>query len=270
MNLVSEDHKVYLMHFTMHFLAVNNAALQWAGINSSTQNPPGGWIDRDDRGEPTGLLKESAVYQIRDNLPAHSVEALCSYLVEASNIYLSAGVTSVVEAGLGMMGLMKEVVAIARLAETKRLPLRYGAAIRYPFWKELQVGPGLDLKWGGDPEWVRPVAVKLFQDGALHYNAALSKPSRGQTEPGEHYLRFSQDEFDRMVLDAHSSGWQVWTHANGDLAIESVLDAYERAMKNDKRPDPRHRIEHCQFPTDRHLDRMAALGVLPSFFPAHI
>jgi predicted amidohydrolase YtcJ len=269
LNSVSEHHKVFLMHFTMHFLAVNSAALQWVGVNSSTQDPPGGWIDRDDRGEPTGVFRESAVYQMRDNLPAYSVEALSSYLVEASNLYLSAGVTSVVEAGLGMMGLMKEVVAIARLAETRRLPLRYGAAIRYPFWKELQAGPGLDLKWG-NPEWMRPVAVKLFQDGALHYNAALSKPSCGQTEPGEHYLRFSQEEFDRMVLDAHTCGWQVWTHANGELAIESVLDAYERAMKKDKRPDPRHRIEHCQFPTDEQLDRMAALHILPSFFPAHI
>jgi predicted amidohydrolase YtcJ len=73
-----------------------------------------------------------------------------------------------------------------------------------------------------------------------------------------------------MVLDAHSCGWQVWTHANGDLAIQSVLDAYERALSAKKSPDPRHRIEHCQLPTDEQLDRMAALGVLPSFFPAHI
>jgi len=267
---VSQNHKVYLMHFTMHFLAVNNAALRWAGINSSTQDPPGGWINRDDRGEPTGLLRESAVYQIRDNLPAYSVEALCSYLVEASKIYLSAGVTSVVEAGLGMMGLMKEVLAISRLAETRQLPLRYGAAIRYQFWKELQAGAGPGLQWGDDPEWVRPVAVKLFQDGALHYHAALSTPSQGQTESGDHYLRFPQEEFDRMVLDAHSCGWQVWTHANGDLAIQSVLDAYERALSAKKRTDPRHRIEHCQLPTDEQLDRMTALGVLPSFFPAHI
>ena len=267
---IDRENPIYLMHFGMHILVVNSAALRWAGITSSTPDPAGGKIDRNDRGEPTGILFESAIYPIRDNLPAYSVEAIYSYLIESAKIYYSAGVTSVVEAGLGMGGLLNEVSAVERLAETEKLPIRYGAAIRYPLWKELKSDAGSGLKWGSDPEWVRPVAVKLFQDGSLFTAAASSTPSRGQTNSGEYYLRFSQDEFDNMVIDAHTNGWQVWTHANGDMAIQSVLDAYDRALSIEKRADHRHRIEHCQFATDEQLDRMVALGVVPSFFPAHI
>jgi hypothetical protein len=267
---VSREHLVFLFHFGQHMIAINSPALQWAGITSSTPDPPGGRIDRDDRGEPTGLLRETAIVPIRDHLPAYTVEAIYSYLLEGAQVYLSAGVTSVFEAYLGKVGHLKEASAVARHVETRKLPLRYSTAIHYPLWKELQGGAGPGLNWGGNPEWVRPAAVKFFQDGSLFAEAALSDPSRTQAKSGDQYLQIPQEDFDRMVLDAHANGWPVLTHANGDLAIQSVLDAYERAMTAKKRPDPRHRIEHCQLPTDEQLDRMARLGVLPSFFPAHI
>jgi predicted amidohydrolase YtcJ len=198
------------------------------------------------------------------------VEDICSQLLEAAKIYFSAGVTSVLEAYLGKLGGLKEASAIARFAETGELPLRLTVAIPYPLWKELRAGAEPGVKWRGDPEWVRPVAVKLFQDGSLFTEAALSMPSKGQDKIGDQYLTYPQKKFDRVVSEINSSGWQVMTHANGDVAIQSVLDAYERALRIKKRANHRHRIEHCQFATDEQLDRMVVLGVVPSFFPAHI
>ncbi len=267
---VSQKHPIFLYHFGQHIAVVNCEALRRADITSSTPDPAGGKIDRDNKGEPTGILRESAIYPIRDLLPKYSVDDICSQLLEAAKIYLSVGITSVLEAYLGKMGGLKEASAIARFAETGELPLRLAAAIPYPLWKELQSGAGPGLNWGGDPEWVRPVAVKLFQDGSLFTEAALSMPSKGQDKIGDQYLTYPQKEFDRVVSEIHSSEWQVMTHANGDVAIQSVLDAYDRALNIEKRADHRHRIEHCQFATDEQLDRMVALGVVPSFFPAHI
>jgi predicted amidohydrolase YtcJ len=65
-----------------------------------------------------------------------------------------------------------------------------------------------------------------------------------------------------MVVAAHRQGWQIGIHAQGDRAIGAVLDAYEAAIEADPRPDPRHRIEHCGYPTPDQLERMARLGVI--------
>jgi predicted amidohydrolase YtcJ len=65
-----------------------------------------------------------------------------------------------------------------------------------------------------------------------------------------------------MVVEAHRQGWQVGTHAQGDRAIGIALDAYEAAMDAHPRPDPRHRVEHCGYPTPDQLERMARLGVI--------
>ncbi len=73
-----------------------------------------------------------------------------------------------------------------------------------------------------------------------------------------------------MVADVHSSGWQIWTHGNEDAAIQSILNAYERALAADPRGDHRHRIEHCQTAGEDQLDRMSSLGIAASFFAPHV
>jgi predicted amidohydrolase YtcJ len=262
---------VFIYHLTQHIIAVNTPVLRIAGITSSTPDPAGGKIDRDEHGEPTGVFRETAAMHLaRTHLPIYSEGEIFSCLEDAAQIYLFAGVTSVLEGFLGKLGGMKEAQALAKIARAGGLSVRYQTAIPYLMWKELHAGaePGLD--WGGDSEWVRPIAVKLFQDGALFSSAALSEPSRGQTKTGDQYFFWPQAELDRMVQDAHINGWQVMIHANGDVAIQSVLDAYEHALDAKRRADHRHCIIHCQLATDNQLDRMARLGVVATFFPAHI
>jgi len=267
---VSRDKPIALRHFTMHNVVANSEALRIAGITADTQDLAEGEIVRDDSGEPTGLFLEFASGLIQKHIPAYTVDDICGHLREAAHMYLSSGVTSVVEAGLGLASGIDEISAIERVISLGGMPIRYGAAIHYPLWKELKAGAGQGLEWSADPEWVRPFAVKLFHDGALSYAAAMSTPARCQTKPGDQYLFHSQQDLDEMVINAHTNGWQIWTHANGDLAIQGILDAYDRALSIKTRKDHRHRIEHCQFANDEQLDRMAALGALPSFFPAHI
>ena len=267
---VSREKPIWVRHFNFHVHAVNTAALKASGISSSTPDPPDGEIERDASGEPNGVLKEFASLLVRKSVPAATVDEICSHLRDVGKVYLPAGVTSVVEAGLGLLSGVNEIRATERIMESDGFPFRYGAAIFYPFWKELGEGKELSTIWNRVPEWVRLFAVKLFRDGGLFTGPALSTPAHSQNKPGDRYLLFSMEDFEKMVLDAHGKGWQVWIHANGDLAIETTLDAYEAAMKAVPRPDPRHRIEHCQLPTEEQLDRMATLGVLPSFFPVHI
>jgi predicted amidohydrolase YtcJ len=267
---VSCDHPIVLRDFTMHNIVVNSETLRIAGITADTVTPPGGTIVRDDTGEPTGLFLESAAELVQKHVPAYTVDDLCGHLRAAANWYPSSGITSVVEAGLGIAAGMDEIAAIEAVMARGGLPIRYGAAIYYPVWKALIDTGGQRLKWPADPEWMRPFAVKLWQDGALAFQSALSVPAKRQSKPGTHYLYHSQSDLNEMVADAHDAGWQLWIHANGDLTIQSVLDAYDRAVSLTPRDGHRHRIEHCQFANNAQLDRMAALGVVPSFFPAHL
>ena len=267
----SRDHPILLRHISSHNMVVNSAALELAGITAATEDPPGGNIDRDADGEPTGILWEWAMDLTQPHLPDIEVEDVRRHLREGAKQFLAAGVTSTVEAALGFMNGMRDAEAFAKVAETGEVPVRLGAAILYPLWKELQEGAGPGLHWPGDPERVRPAAVKLFQDGSIQLRtAALRQPYYGEDDTAEHHLIWPQEELDRMVADAHEADWQVWIHGNGDAAIESILDAYEKALADSPRADHRHRIEHCQTAGEDQLDRMRDLGVAASVFIPHI
>jgi predicted amidohydrolase YtcJ len=267
----STEHPILLSHISVHNKVANSAALKMAGVSASTPDPPGGKIDRDEHGEPTGVLWEWAMDLMQPYLPEATADDIRRYLREGATHYLAAGVTSTVEAALGLLNGMEDARAFAQVAESGEVPLRLGAAILYPLWKELQGGAGPGLDWPGDPEWVRPTAVKFFQDGSIQLRtAALREPYHGETGPADHHLIWPQEGLDRMVADAHESGWQIWTHGNGDAAIGSILDAYERALTDNPAEDHRHRIEHCQTAGEDQLDRMGSLGVAASFFAPHV
>jgi predicted amidohydrolase YtcJ len=268
----SDDHPVLLRNITVHNVVANTQALRLAGITAKTPDPEGGRIGRDTNGEPDGVLWEWAQGLVQSYLPETSVEDVRRQLKNAAEEYLSAGVTSVVDAALGLANGMQDVEAYVGVAENGGLPVRLGAAILYPLWKELQGGDGPGLEWPGDPEWVRPLGVKFFQDGSIQIRtAALRQPYYGETEPADdqHFI-WPQGELEHMVADVHAAGWQVWTHGNGDAAIGSILDAYVKALTSNPRTDHRHRIEHCQTAGEDQLDRIGDLGVAVSFFAPHV
>lgn len=267
----SGEHPILLRNITGHNLVANGAALRLAGVTAKTPDPQGGHVGRDADGEPDGIFWEWSQGLVQSHLPEASLEDVLRYLQNASEQYLRAGVTSVVDAGVGFIYGMRDAEAYAHAAERGGLPLRYGAAILYDLWEELREGKGPGLDWPGNPERVRPVAVKFFQDGSIQIKtAALREPYYGESEPADGHLIWPQEQLDRMVADANAAGWQIWTHGNGDAAIGSILDAYERALKSDSRPDHRHRIEHCQTAGEDQLDRMRDLGVAASFFAPHV
>jgi predicted amidohydrolase YtcJ len=267
----SSEHPVLLRNITGHSMVINSEMLRIAGITAKTPDPQGGYIGREKDGEPNGVFWEWAQRLIQDHLPEVECGDIQRYLQNASGEYLSAGVTSVVDAAIGFNYGMRDAEVYAQVAGEGGLPLRYGAAIMYDVWRELRDGAGPGLEWPGDPDRVRPLAVKFFQDGSIQIKtAALREPYLGESEPADHHLIWPQEDLNEMASDAHASGWQVWTHGNGDAAIGSILAAYETALGSDLRTDHRHRIEHCQTAGEDQLDRMVELGVTASFFAPHV
>ncbi len=265
------DHPVYLRHISGHVGAVNSKALELAGISRDTHDPQGGRIVRDPvSGELTGLLEETARDLVQRVIPSPGPKELRAALLNAQKEYLRVGVTSVHDMGLSEGG-SHMARTYQEAVESGDLCIRIHLTFRASQLSGLFTSPRTDAgfyTWFGNDR-LRIGALKLLQDGSIQaWTAALREPYLGKPE-WRGYLWMNQEELDRKVFAGHEAGFQVAIHTNGDWAIESALDAIGRAQDAVPRPNSRHRLEHCQLPSDEQLERMARMGVVASFFVQH-
>lgn len=272
LDLVSGDHPIYISHISGHLAVANSKALQMAGITAATPQPAGGVIRKDPvTGEPTGVLEEPAAMGLVSSLlPAYGMQDYIDGLAYASQDYIAAGVTTAQEGAGGnqmlplysaglQMGILKNRVV--------PLPMGSPAQILAQFPTQF---PGDDLT---DNHMITLGAAKNFADGSIQgYTGFLSQPYYVQPEGQTDYVAYptlTQDQVNAWVKALHDAGWQCMIHGNGDAAIEYILNAYEAAQADTPRPDARHVVIHAQMTREDQLDRMADLGVIPSFFVSH-
>jgi predicted amidohydrolase YtcJ len=258
LDAVAPDHPVILIRMCHHIGVANSRALALAGVNRETPDPDGGLFDRDDAGELTGVLRESALTRVRSAIAPPTEDQIAAALERSGRAYLAQGVTSVAEAGIRTPA---EFRAYQGLRQHGRLPVR--TYLMMMLDENLDALATVGMRTGFGDDWLRVGPVKLFSDGSLGGRTArLRQPYEGQPDNlGLWMMR--PDVLKAKVSQAHQAGFQVAIHAIGDGAIELVLDAYEAAMLADPRPDPRHRIEHCSIVDEGLLSRIAALGVIP-------
>ena len=233
-----------------HIYAVNSAALARAGIGAGTEAPPGGAIERDDRGEPTGLLRETAMGLVNRVLPPPGAGDYERMIAAALGHQLTLGITSSSDCGVA-----PPLVAVYRSLEANgALPARVNVMLLRKVDGEAAPVP-LPERFVSD--MLRVDTVKFLADGGLSgATAALSVDYKHA--PGKGLLRFSREELEGLCRESHDAGWRIATHAIGDVAIDQVLSIYERL---DPARGLTHRIEHFGLPTRQHLARAAALGV---------
>ena len=270
---VSPEHPVLLNHTSGHFATLNSVAMRLARIGE-VDVPEGGVVALGDDGLPNGLLEEQAQQLVRSLVHPRSVEEMAINLGLAADRYLSEGLTSCQEAGVGgILGTAEplEVAAYQHARRQGRLRVRvtmmasvdalhscaHHADDAEPFSLDLGIHTGF-----GD-DWLRFGATKIFADGSLMgCTAAMFEDFDGQ--PGNNgYFQMPEERLHELILAAHRSGWQVATHAIGDRAVSSVLDAYEAALRAYPRDDHRHRIEHAGMTRASDVERIARLGVIP-------
>ncbi|MEZ5375894.1 MAG: amidohydrolase [Acidimicrobiales bacterium] len=270
---VSPDNPVLLNHTSGHFCVVNSAAMRLARVGEVAV-PEGGVVAVDAEGRPNGLLEERAQGLVRTILHPMAVADIVSNLGAASDVYLSQGITSCQEAGVGgILGTQEpmELAAYQRARATGALGVR---VTLMPSIENLHTGAhhpdddepfalDLGLHSGFGDVWLKFGPTKIFADGSLiGRTAAMFEDFEG--EPGNSgYLQMPEETLHALIIKAHISGWQVATHAIGDRAVASVLDAYAEAQRQRPRPDARHRIEHCAMTRAVDVVRIAELGVIP-------
>jgi predicted amidohydrolase YtcJ len=255
---IAPDQPVALWRSCHHIMVANSKALELAGINRNTPEPSDGTIDRDEHGDPTGVLRESATGAISRTIGLPTEDDIAAALDVGGAAFRAFGVTSVAEAGIRRA---EEFRAYQRLWGSGKLALRT--------WLMMIIDDTLDelaslgISSGFGDEWLRIGNAKLFSDGSIGGRTArMSRPYEGEAD-NHGLLMIPVEAIHEKVLRAHKAGFQIGIHAIGDAAISHVLDAYEAAQRALPRKDPRFRIEHCSILDDSLLDRIEALGAIP-------
>jgi predicted amidohydrolase YtcJ len=258
------DHPVVLVRIDGHATWANSAALAAAGIDRATADPAGGLVARDDGGEPTGLLVDTAQRLLQRVEPRPSDAQFDRAVRDCIGDCLAVGLTGIHEMGAELYAL----AAYRRLLERGDFPFRNYVAVAgrsTSTWDHYrQRGP----ETLGDGRVVVG-ALKLLADGALGSRGAALHDAYCDDPGNTGLVLVPGEEVERLTLEAAPLGFQVCVHAIGDRANTLVLDAFERALRRAPRPDHRLRIEHAQILTDADVPRFQRLGVLPSMQATH-
>ncbi|MCP5151021.1 MAG: amidohydrolase family protein [Ectothiorhodospiraceae bacterium] len=266
---VSPDNPVFIKRTCGHMGVANTRALAAAGIDEHAANPPGGNIERQN-GRLTGLLQERAQELVSKVMPALPVDTLVGGIEAAGKLFLSQGITSVMDAAVGMRQGFDHYLAFSQARREGRMGVRvYLSFTGGPAGIE-ETALANGLVTGAGDEMLKAGSVKLFTDGSAGgRTAAMRDPYRcscGNTG----MLLYEDADLDAFVDRYNRAGWQVSIHAIGDAAIDQALDAIERADHHAPVAARRHRIEHCGFTTPDQIARMKRLGVIPAPQPIFI
>ncbi len=259
------DHPVAVMHRGGHTTFYNSAAFRLAGVDEKTSDPPGGKFDRDPvTGKFTGRVADQARELLEKNAPDPTTRENREEGIKLlSKAMARSGITSVGDAG----GSPEDLRAYQDARDAGDLFFRVYCLIVYP---QLDKMLAAGLHTGLGDEFVRIGACKQFADGSISERTArLSKPYEGSPDYFG-LLMMTEDEQYERSRKAHLAGWQLATHANGDVAIDQTLRVYERLQRESPRRDPRFRIEHCTMLNDGLIARMKALGAIPTPFSSYV
>ncbi len=252
LDAISGEVPVALMSKDYHSLWLNSAAL--AQVDGELQ-VPGGVVERDESGEPTGVLREECAWHFRDTYVRPTEDELVDACREAIPLALSRGVVSVHDKD-GWLGALR---VFQRLRDEGALNLRIWQSLP---WDHLESLQEIGLASGLGDDLLRVGYIKAFLDGTLGSRTALMLDGSGVEIVG-------YEEFEDIVRRSARAGFPVAVHAIGDLANRRALDAFEATQEEWRPRGLRPRIEHAQLLAPQDVGRFAELGVAASVQFSH-
>lgn len=271
---VVPDRPAAFESFDVHTTWINSAALARLGITRQTPDPPGGHIMRDEHGEPTGILKETAMELVDNALPALSVSDELDLLKRSMELAASYGLTSVQDASAPALPF--SIVERLRGQGYPTLRVRLSRSMKpgrsIAEWEKQLREYEEEASAHRGNRWIAAGILKTFMDGVIETRtASMFAPYEGAPldQPGAGQLQWDPGEFEAALQVADRRGWQVQVHAIGDRAIRCALDAFEAVARNNGPRGRRHRIEHIEAISPADLPRFGQLGVVASMQPYH-
>jgi predicted amidohydrolase YtcJ len=263
---VSPDNPVYLQDFSGHAAWVNTAALQAGNITAATVPAAGGLIEKDERGEPTGILRESAQQPVREARPAPGAEQIRQAILTALASLRTLGITSITEPGLEALAIDTYDSLLQSDELSARVNILFmptGLATEGEKFKRAL--DGLRKPEPTNPRKLTLSGVKVFADGIPPNRTAwMHKPYVGGGH-GSLCVHGETDEqreteLNEVIRHAHDAGHQIGVHVTGDRGIDAVVDAFAAAQRENPREDPRHYIIHGDFLTRHSMDLLKEHG----------
>jgi predicted amidohydrolase YtcJ len=264
---VSREHPVAVHHRGGHTSVYNSKALELAGVTKATKDSAAGTYDRDERGELNGRVTDRArgVFARAGKRPAYTPEQTLSRNRDAlafiSKQFVRYGLTSVHHEG-------GDLFALQQVRERGDLLHRVSYEAQDEML-EAMIRRGIATGFGD--EWIRFGATSEHTiDGSFSERTmALSVPYKGMDQAYRGNVTTTKADLDAWVERVHRAGIQINCHANGDVAIDMMLSAFERAQKLFPRKDPRPKITHCTLVNDDLLRRIKAAGAIPAPFTSY-
>ncbi len=259
---ITPGRPVVLSRVDGHAVLANSAAMAAAGITAKTKDPAGGRIERDAKGNPTGVFVDAARALIINAVPPMLPRDRDAALAKAQEILLGFGITATCDMGTSL----DDWQVMRRAGDSGRLRVRIVSYAR-------GIEPMLSIAGTGPTPWLygdrlRMIGLKLYADGALGSRGAWLKAPYADA-PGQSGLQFLDDAKLRNLMSrAAMDGFQVAVHAIGDAANAQVLGAIEELAATYK-GDRRWRIEHAQIVDPADLPRFGKNGIIASMQPVH-
>lgn len=264
LDAVTGDHPAIFTRVDGHIAVANTKAFELAGITKNSSDPPGGRIDRDATGEPTGILRETAVDLVYAKVPLPSPEERRRGLELAIQDAVEHGVTTAQD-----NSAWADFRALEELEQESRLPLRITEWLA--FSDPVSTLIEQRAHHPADDPMLHTGMLKGFMDGSLgSRTAALNAPY--SDDPGNSGLpQYKQDELNRMTVERAKAGFQIGFHAIGDRAVSMALNAFVAAEGAVPASVAyRFRIEHDQVVSPNDFARYKWLGVIASMQPNHL
>jgi predicted amidohydrolase YtcJ len=266
LDAVSPNNPVWLGNTTGHYGVGNTYAMKIAEIRRGTPDPPAGTIVHDPKGEPNGVVLESAQQLITNHVPPFTREQQKAGLVKMIQDFGAEGMTGAKDPGISEL----KWTLYNELLKEGKLDVRIFALWAGP--RRLDQAAAVQARVNANPRPPQSLGdgrlfsggVKMYMDGSggartawMHedWNKNLKDVDTGN--PG--YPATPPDEYRKMATDFHNGGVHVSTHAIGDRAIDWVVDTYAQALKAKPTKGLRHGLIHANTPTDHAIDEMARM-----------
>ncbi|WP_139974121.1 amidohydrolase [Ochrobactrum sp. CGA5] len=267
LDALAPNNPFFMQESNGHNAYANSAAFKAAGITRETPDPSGARFVRDADGNLTGRLEEMAAQQeFLGIMPSPSAADMIGRVQRFLDHASSVGCTMLHDCGIGIMAGAQDLKILDAVLGEGKAPVRYRGMLVSTIMDEWEKE---GIKPGRGNDLFRVDGIKAWADGSNQAQTGYMRENYlGTDERGA--LNYSLEQVTDVIRRAHDGGWQVGVHANGDAAIDMVLDAYEAVLGKSSNSELRHRVEHCSVFHPEQMVRMKEVGVSPSFLIGHV
>jgi hypothetical protein len=260
---ITGDHPAIFNRVDGHIAIANSAALKAAGITAQSPDPHGGKIDRDEKGEPTGILRETAMGLVGDKIPhptmAQRRRAAELALADAAHW----GITSAQD-----NSDWEDFLTYEQMEKEGKLTLRIAEWL--PFDAPIEQLLKMRQHHAHEDTMLHTTMLKGFMDGSLGSRTAAMLAPYDDDPKNAGIPRYEQDKLNAMAAERANNSFQLGFHAIGDRGARMALDAFAYAIQKSGYKNLRFRIEHDQVIAPEDFKKFKDLGVIASVQPNHL